>query len=296
MKDKVLIDNYLDVLVYQKSYSEHTIIKYKLIYKEYLTFLLEINKDIKSANLKDLKLFVHMLYNKQYKASTISNYISALKSFYKHLFNENIVKENITVNLHYPKKEKRLYEIIFVGEVKSFFNAIDTVEKLHLRNRAIFLLLYASGIRVSECTNLKIKDLDFEGNFIKVFGKGKKERIVPVSKYVMDEVQTYINVERETLNLKNNSMYLFLNFKGEPITDRGIRYLVDKFCKLGSVNSNITPHKFRHTLATNLLNNGMDLRIIQEILGHETLATTEKYTHVSKLDLQRKYEENMLRD
>ncbi len=296
MNDKVLIADFLDVLVYQKNYSKHTIIKYKLIYKEYLSFLNEINKDVKVANLKDLKLFVHMLYNKEYKASTISNYISALKSFYKHLFNENIVKENITINLHYPKKEKRLYEIIFVGEVKSFFNAIDTVDKLKCRNRALFLLLYASGIRVSECTNLKIKDLDFNDNFIKVFGKGKKERIVPVSKYVMEEVLLYIKTERESLNLKINSEFLFLNFKGEPITDRGIRYLVDKFCKLGSVNSNITPHKFRHTLATNLLNNGMDLRIIQEILGHETLATTEKYTHVSKLDLQRKYEQNMLRD
>lgn len=296
MNDNVLKDNYLDVLKYQKNYSKHTIIKYELIYKEYLIFLKEIKKSVKTAELKDLKLFVHMLYNKQYKSSTISNYISALKSFYKYLFNENIVKENITVNLHYPKKEKRLYEVIFKGEVKSFFNAIDTVEKLQSRNRALFLLLYASGIRVSECTNLKLEDLDFSQNIIKVFGKGKKERIVPVSKYVMQEVLSYIKTERETLNLKVNSQYVFLNFKGEPITDRGIRYLVDKFCKIGSVNSNISPHKFRHTLATNLLNNGMDLRIIQEILGHETLATTERYTHVSKMDMQRKYEQNMIRE
>lgn len=283
-------EEYLEYLSIQKKYSQHTITKYQMIYQEYQKFLQEINQEILKVQTNDLKNFIYQLHDRGYKSATIANYISAMKSLYKYFLEQDYIIENVTERIKYPKKESKLYEIIYQKELQDFFNAINQEEKYKLRNKALFSLLYASGIRVSECANLKTIDVNFSTNMINVYGKGKKERFVPVAEEILQVVDVYIKTERETMNQKYELEYLFLNKHGKQLTDRGIRYLTTKFCKKAALYTNLSPHKFRHTLATNLLNNGMDLRLIQEILGHETLATTQKYTHISSRQLQDMYD------
>lgn len=283
------VEEYLTYLKIQKKYSEHTIKKYAMIYQEYEAYLQVINKTILNIETVELKNFTYQLYDRSYKSATIANYISSLKSLYKYFIQIGYLENNITKNLKYPKKENKLYEIIYQEELQQFFTAIEQEKKYQKRNKALFLLLYTSGIRVSECANLQLKDINYEENLVKVYGKRKKERIVPITQETIQAIQVYIATQRQTLDSTNKNKYMFLNNQGQQLTDRGIRYLTTKFCKKAALYTNISPHKFRHTLATNLLNNGMDLRLIQEILGHETLTTTQKYTHITNNQLQNIY-------
>lgn len=272
------LEKYLKYLKYQKNYSDFTICSYENDILEFLSFLKEHNLDILNIGYTNTKIFLKELNNKKNKTSTLSRKISSLRSFYNFLINNNYLDNNPFILVKLPKKEKHLPRFFQYNELEQLLSIPNLNTALGQRDKAILEVLYASGIRVSELINIKITDIN--GEEIKVFGKGSKERIVMIGDYARDSLDLYLNNGYKTLNKKNNS-YLFLNSNGEKLTTRGIRYILDKIIKQTSLDKKISPHMLRHTFATHLLNEGCDLLSVQELLGHENLSTTAIYTHIT---------------
>ncbi len=272
------LEKYLKYLKYQKNYSDFTICSYENDILEFLSFLKEHNLDILNIDYTNTKIFLKELNNKKNKTSTLSRKISSLRSFYNFLINNNYLDNNPFILVKLPKKEKHLPRFFQYNELEQLLSIPNLNTALGQRDKAILEVLYASGIRVSELINIKITDIN--GEEIKVFGKGSKERIVMIGDYARDSLDLYLNNGYKTLNKKNNS-YLFLNSNGEKLTTRGIRYILDKIIKQTSLDKKISPHMLRHTFATHLLNEGCDLLSVQELLGHENLSTTAIYTHIT---------------
>ncbi len=272
------LEKYLKYLKYQKNYSDFTICSYENDILEFLSFLKEHNLDILNIDYTNTKIFLKELNNKKNKTSTLSRKISSLRSFYNFLINNNYLDNNPFILVKLPKKEKHLPRFFQYNELEQLLSIPNLNTVLGQRDKAILEVLYASGIRVSELINIKITDIN--GEEIKVFGKGSKERIVMIGDYARDSLDLYLNNGYKTLNKKNNS-YLFLNSNGEKLTTRGIRYILDKIIKQTSLDKKISPHMLRHTFATHLLNEGCDLLSVQELLGHENLSTTAIYTHIT---------------
>lgn len=291
MKNIELLNTFLNYLKLEKNYSELTLDKYK---KNLLLFFKYVDKSIENIIEQDIRDFIYALYTKEYKKSTISNFISTIKSFFKYLYKREYISQNISIEIEYPKKEKRLPKIIYEKEFNTLLNVLVEGNKYSYRNKALLYLLYTTGIRVSECSNLKIKDIDFEKETILITGKGNKERIVPTTKKTLQLMLEYINLERNNLN-KNEIEYLFINNKATQLTSRGIRTIIDNLCERSDVNLDMSPHIFRHTLATNLLSNGMDLRYVQKILGHSNLTSTQVYTNLTSKEIRKKYDRKMKR-
>ena len=276
MKDK---DNYLNYLKYNKNYSDKTITNYSLDLNDYFSYLESEGLDYRDIEYEDLMgLFNHFEKNKLANKS-IRRHISSLKGFYKYLNKEEITLNNPFNYINLPKKEIRLPKCLSYDELLEIFRNLEVKTNYDLRDRLILELLYATGIRVGELVNIKVSDIMVSNQSIKVFGKGKKERIVyfnNVCKKVLDE---YLKIYKE-IN-KKNSEFLILNQKGDELTTAGISYILNKIIKKISFNKHITPHMLRHSFATHLLNNGCDLLVVQELLGHASISTTGIYTHVS---------------
>jgi integrase/recombinase XerC len=224
------------------------------------------------------------LYDKKYKVSTVSRKISSIKSFFRFLVAENILEENYFLYLRLPKKEKNIPVFLSKDEIFDLLNAPNN-DLLGLRDRAIMEILYSTGMRVSELVNIKIIDIDLLGETIKIFGKGKKERIVPIGTNSLKIVKDYV-VMKYKLEYKD---FLFRNHRNGVLTDRSVRRIIDKYITELAIHKKVSPHKIRHTFATHLLNEGCDLRSVQEMLGHVNLSTTQIYTHLEINKLKKDY-------
>ena len=268
-----------------KDYSLNTINSYEKDLNLFCQYANDCN--IAKVDYNFVRGYLQFLHNKNYTAKSISRHISSLKSFFKYLTKMEIVKENPCLLVTNPKIEKKLPNYINYQDLDILFNTPDCSTPLGLRNRLILELLYSCGVRVSELVNIKISDIDFSNNRILILGKGNKERYVLYGKICRDLLNDYINNSRVKLN--KNSDYLLLNKFGKKITDRAIRMIIDNIVKKSSLKLNISPHTLRHTFATHLLNEGADLKIVQELLGHENIATTGIYTHVSNERLRKVY-------
>ncbi len=280
------INEYLEYLKYQKSYSEHTILSYSrsvISFFEYFdgTNLLEISYD-------DIKKYLKHLDNLKLSKASICNEISALKGLYKYMLHKRYIDTNPFILVSLPKKDQKLPSFIYYDELETILHIPDLNDKLGIRDRLILELLYATGIRVSELINIKMKDINFDKQEIKVTGKGAKERIVYYGDYAKEHLKLYLNNSRDILNI-NNSEYLILNARGNKITSRGITSIIDKIIKLTCIKNKVSPHTFRHTFATHLLNEGCDILTVQELLGHESLKATQIYTHVTNERLKEVY-------
>lgn len=276
MKD---LEKYLDYLKYNKNYSDKTIINYELDLKDYFNFLKVECLDYKDITYNDLMpLFKHFETNKLTNKS-IRRHISSIKGFYKYLVNNEIVNSNPFIYVNLPKKEQKLPRYLTLSEMLSIFDKMEIKTNYDLRDRLILELMYATGVRVSEVINIKVYDIDFYNNSIKVLGKGSKERIVYYNEVVGDLLSKYMSIY-DSLN-KKNLEYLFLNQKGDKLTTKGISYIINQVIKKISFNKHITPHMLRHTFATHLLNNGCSVTTVQELLGHSSIGTTGIYTHVT---------------
>lgn len=276
MKD---LEKYLDYLKYNKNYSDKTIINYELDLKDYFNFLKVECLDYKDITYNDLMpLFKHFETNKLTNKS-IRRHISSIKGFYKYLVNNEIVNSNPFIYVNLPKKEQKLPRYLTLSEMLSIFDKMEIKTNYNLRDRLILELMYATGVRVSEVINIKVYDIDFYNNSIKVLGKGSKERIVYYNEVVRDLLSKYMSIY-DSLN-KKNLEYLFLNQKGDKLTTKGISYIINQVIKKISFNKHITPHMLRHTFATHLLNNGCSVTTVQELLGHSSIGTTGIYTHVT---------------
>jgi len=278
MNDKDLIQNdFRSYLAYEKGLSSNSVNAYirdALLFKEFFK-----DKSLLEINYYDILEYLSYLYDQQIKRSSQARKISSLKTFYQMLVDKGYVESNAFEKVVVAKKEQKLVDVIEYDTIMNFLNSFSE-STLDIRNKALFELLYATGLRVSEVASLKVSDLDFENNLIKVIGKGSKERIVIFSDHTKTTLKKYLNQSRVILNEKDLKD-LFLNNKGDALSVRGIQFVLkDKWSKL-IYEQKINPHQFRHSFATHLLANGMDLKTLQELLGHQSLSTTQIYTKVS---------------
>ena len=273
--------SFLDYLEYQKNYSKHTILNYKEDIIEYLNYLDSEGLNYKKIEYSDIRFY--LMYLKDTKKdinSSIDRKLSALRSFYKYMANEGIVSSNVFSLVSGPKKDKKLPRYFEYNELEELFKVPNTSTALGKRDLLILEMLYATGVRVSELVNIKVSDIDLGRRNIIILGKGNKERFVTYGEYCEDALKDYLSNGRSFLCGLDND-YLFLNNNGGQLTERGVRYILDRIIKDTSINKKISPHMIRHSFATHLLNNGCDLLTVQKLLGHESIKATQVYTHVS---------------
>ena len=258
---------------------------------EFFSYLKEEKKDYKDVSYDFIKGYLMVLYNRKLSRSTISRKLSALRSFYKYLFNQDIINTNPFDYVSTPKKEKKLPNYLGVIELETIFNIPDLNTSLGQRNRLILELLYATGIRVGELVNIKLNDIDLNRKEIRILGKGNKERIDLFGEYCLDYINLFINDGRTKIIKKNNSScdYLIINNRGNKITTRAVEQIINDIVKKASIKKHVSPHMLRHSFATHLLNNGCDILTVKELLGHESLESTQIYTHVSNERLREVY-------
>lgn len=282
------IDDFIKY-IRNKNYSNYTISCYEKDLNQYLEFLNENKKNILDVDYKFLRTYLSMLYDKKYAKKTIARHISSLKSFYKFLFKNNIIDKNPMVLIKTPKLDKKLPKFLYYDDIDALLNVPDTSTFLGLRDALILESLYSTGIRVSELVNIEIKDINFSENTILILGKGNKERYVIYGSKMENLLEKYIK-ERATFH--PNHDYLFVNRYYGKISDRSIRKIIDTNIKKGALNLKISPHTLRHTFATHMLDSGADIEIVKELLGHESLSTTQIYTHVTNESLKRVYDKS----
>ena len=282
MNDRLINDfkNYLEL---ERNYSNNTSLSYV---KDVTLFSNFIKKDLLLVDKKDIEKYIRSL-NKSSK--TISHVISSLKSFYNYYMRMGNIKSNPTDEIDRPKIEKKIPEFLTLEEISSLLN-FKVNNEFEARNKAILELLYSSGLRISELTSLELSNIDLDECLVRVMGKGSKERIVPLGDYAIEALKEYIYFYRPMLN-KNNSSYIFLNNRGGILSRQFIFKVIKEECIKKGIRKNVSPHTLRHTFATHLLKNGADLRIIQELLGHENLSTTQIYTHLTNDKLKHDYED-----
>jgi integrase/recombinase XerC len=247
-------------------------------------------KDVQTVEYLDARLYLTELYDKKLSRKTIAKKISILRSFYKFLLREKHVEDNPFTLVKTPKIEKRVPKFFYEEELQILFQSCETVTPLGQRNRALLEMLYGTGIRVSECCQIRLRDLDFYLSTVFVLGKGQKERYVPFGSLAKDSLEHYIkNGRKKLLEGKNNTDALFVNYRGGPLSSKGVRGILNKMIEKSALDGKIHPHKLRHSFATHLLNNGADLRTVQELLGHSFLSSTQIYTHVTNDHLKKTY-------
>lgn len=284
-----ILDNFIQYLTVEKNYSDYTILNYRKDLEFFLEFLdKEYIASYKDIDYKILRLYLNEMFNKKYSSKTISRNLSSLRTFFKYLSREEIIDFNPMVLISNPKQEKRLPSYLNYKELEDILDIPDTSTVLGLRDASILELLYSTGIRVGELVNIKIKDIDINGNRIKILGKGNKERYVLFGEKCRNLIDRYLKEARPNL-LKMSCDYLYLNTKGTPISIRTTQKMLDSVVKRSSIKFNVSPHTLRHTFATHMLDNGADLNSVGELLGHANLNTTAVYTHVSNERLRNVY-------
>lgn len=275
--------SYLHYITLEKNLSENTVLSYKLNLNRYLDYL--ESKRIKNAddiNEETITEFLRTLSELLLSAKSISQNISVIKGFHKFLFGDGLVKSDPTQNLTKPKIRKSLPEVLTQNEVDLILKQPDTSGRLGLRDKAILETMYATGMRVSETLTVKQSDINFSDGFVRVFGKGSKERLVPIGRSAITWIKKYQAEVRVNLANENSKDVLFLNARGKPMSRMAIWDIVDKYSRKARIEKAVHPHTFRHSFATHLLEGGADLRAVQEMLGHSDISTTEIYTHIDR--------------
>lgn len=285
------LKEFITYLKKERGYSDYTVKNYELDILDYLEYC-NINKlNIYKIKYFDIKTYLVKLHENNYKGTTISRKISSLRTFYSFLYDNNLVDKNIFKYVVVPKKEKRLPKYITNDDVTSIFSVPDISSPIGQRNRLILELLYGTGIRVSELCNIKIKDIDLNNKTIRILGKGSKERIVFYGDICAELLELYLSDGRNVLLNKKNNEYLIIGAykKDKPLTTRSIELIINDIIEKAAINKKVTPHVLRHTFATHLLNEGCDILMVKELLGHSSLDTTGIYTHVSNERLRKVY-------
>lgn len=282
------IDKFLDYLKYERNYSNNTIIAYENNIRGFLSYCKIKNvKNMNEVNYQFIRGYISYLYKQKYQAKSITRILSALRSFFKYLKREEKISTNPLDLITSPKVEKKLPKYLTINDVEKILNAPDMSNKIGIRDAFILELLYVTGIRVSELTNIKLNDISIVEKKIKIMGKGSKERIVYYGTRCQELLNKYLNIRNDFLKQAND--YLVLSNTGKQISAREIRNIINRLKVKAGIDINISPHTFRHTFATHMLNEGADLRSVQELLGHENLSTTTIYTHLTNEKLRRTY-------
>lgn len=287
--NKDVIENFMEYLIVEKNASLHTINNYKRDIHDFVEYMKQqIIIDFAAVSYFQIRDYLSLLHKKEYNRRTIARKCSSLRSFYRFLMREGYTSTNPMTLVTTPKLDKRLPQYFYPQDLEALFLIPDSSEKLGQRNLAILEVLYASGMRVSELVGLNVEHIDLDVGLALVFGKGAKERYVPLGQFALDALEQYIQDGRNSLNTQGEQA-LFLNYRGGRLTDRSIRRILTQLIDQTSINQHITPHKLRHTFATHLLEGGADLRTVQELLGHVNISTTQIYTHISNERLREVY-------
>ncbi|CAH0214718.1 Tyrosine recombinase XerC [Peribacillus sp. Bi96] len=292
INQKKALSSFIEYLQIEKNSSHYTIENYRRDILEFFLFLNEQGiTDITSVEYFDVRLFLTNLYEKKLSKRTVARKTSCLRSFYKFLLREGDVKDNPFSLVSLPKKDQRLPRFLYEKEMQQLFSSIKKDSPIGIRDNALLELLYATGIRVSECCEIKLQDIDLSLGTVLVHGKGKKDRYVPVGGYAQEAIDLYIRTARMEMTSSDAKahVYLFVNFRGDPLTPRGVRYILNELIKKSAADGSLHPHMLRHSFATHLLNNGADIRTVQELLGHSKISSTQVYTHVTKDQLKKVY-------
>jgi integrase/recombinase XerC len=325
MEDNAVIQGFLNYLQFEKRFSPHTAKCYGVDLLQFGEFLsvrsegssssselhasgdvlgshdsatavathprVEVDRLLLSADVNAIRSYMASLNEKQYSKATIARKLATLRSFYKFLVKRNRINSNPVVGIRTPKQEKRLPRFLEYEQVKRLLETPPADTWLGARDRAIMETLYSTGIRVSELVALNLDDIDFLGEVVHIRGKGKKERICPISSSVLQIIQHYMEFRNKRAQNNNNfdSKVLFVNKHGKRLSTRSVRRKMDKYLVMAGLDPSISPHTLRHSFATHMLNRGADLRSVQELLGHQSLSTTQIYTHLTTKKLKDVY-------
>lgn len=290
---KQYLEDFKTYLSFEKNCSEHTVKGYA---SDILSFLIWLNADCLNVDINKLREYQHFIQRFNYKKTTILRKIASIRGFYKYLYKERYIDSNPTDSLIAPKRGKSLPKFLTDDEMERILDNVDISTPAGFRNKAILELLWATGMRVSELSGLNFGDLELDNNEIKVFGKGAKERIVLVSNRAKKYLEQYINTARPLVigvngikTDKGDSSPVFINNTGYRLQTKTIRNVINQVVEKIQLPKHVTPHMFRHSFATRLIENGADLRIVQELLGHASISNTQIYTHISTQHLKDVY-------
>lgn len=280
---------FIKYLKNEKRYPQTTISSYERDLDNYYGYIKLKQINYEKISKDEIRDYLKYLDDLKYSKSTISRILSTLRHFYSYLQTNNIITTNQFKLIRNPKKDKKLPNFLQGDELQKIFDVIELDNPLGIRNRLIVELLYATGLRVSELTSLTLNNIDISNKEIKVMGKGSKERIVYFGDYAQKYLTMYLDSSRKELLNNKKSNFLLINNQGDSLSTRGVQMIIEDIVKKASIKHNISPHTLRHTFATDLLNNGADLKSVQELLGHSSLSTTQIYTHITNERLRSVY-------
>ena len=289
--NNIYISDFLSYLEVEANYSKNTINSYENDLNKFEEYYK--NKDLLKITSKDIEKYIQTLSD--LAPTTVSHNISSLKTFYSYFLKQVRISNNPTDGIKSPKLGIHLPTYLTIDEVNKLLD-IEVTDAFSSRNKAILELMYATGLRISEVISLEFKNIDYDECIIRVMGKGSKERIVPVNDYAIKYLKEYIDNYRPELVKNEINNYIFLNNHGRMLTRQGIFKMIKNYAALKNIKNTIGPHTLRHTFATHLLENGADLRVIQELLGHSDISTTQIYTHLTKEALHNEYKKYFPRD
>lgn len=290
IKIEQALEDFVLYIQLEKNFSIHTVREYQSDLQNFLAFLhAEGVEKLEEVEYLHARLYVTKLYDEKKARTSISRKISSIRSFFRFLNKEYELDDSAFRSLYHPKKEARLPSFFYLEELERLFAANEGNDPKSIRNIALLELLYATGMRVSELTSLELSQIDFNYSIVRVMGKGRKERIIPFGVYANDALTYYIEQSRPKLLKNKVHQHLFVNMRGGELTERGVRYILNEMIDKAALHTKIYPHMLRHTFATHLLDNGADLRTVQELLGHANLSSTQIYTHVTKEHLRNTY-------
>ena len=290
LNPSIIRDEYISYVRLEKNYSSLTVAEYEKDVDAFLDFLkVESITDLNEVTYQNARLYITELYDAGFARASISRKISSVRSFFKFANARYDISDMAFRSLHHPKKEERLPAFFYEKELEQLFLASEGTDKKSVRDFALLELLYATGMRVSELISLRIKDVDDYLGIVMVMGKGRKERYIPYGSYAQTALDEYFKSSRPQLMKRKEHDMVFVNLRGDPLTDRGVRHILTSMMERASIHSKIYPHMIRHSFATHLLASGADMRSVQELLGHSHLSSTQVYTHITKEHLRNTY-------
>lgn len=279
-RDHKDLDEFLDYLRHERNASRHTIAGYGCDLSQFIEYLDARRLPLRHTDNLQIRGFMAELHERRLKKSSLARKLAAIRSFFQFAVNSKWLAENPARVVATPKQERLVPSFLTEEEMAGFLDMPSSEKPLDLRDKAALEFLYATGIRVSELVGINVEDIHLGERLVRVRGKGKKERIVPFGGIARERLTSYLRERPELAGDRIDENAVFLNYKGRRITTRSVERIVDKYIRQTAVKRKISPHSLRHSFASHLLSRGADLRVIQELLGHESLATTQKYTHL----------------
>jgi integrase/recombinase XerD len=282
-----MVKRFIDYLLIEKGCSRNTVISYESDLKKLIEFLTQRQRKPQRATVEDIEAFLkHLREKKKLSHTSIARCVSSVRGFYRFLVSEDIIKVSPLENLRPPKTIKRLPDVLEAEEIRSIIESVDGMTPLRLRDKAMLELIYAAGLRISELLNLRVSDVFLQDGFLRCSGKGNKTRIVPMGSFATEAIVMYLKNGRSALKKGKDTEVLFLNLRGQRLSRMGGWKIIGKYVRKAGIVKRVTPHTFRHSFATHLLEGGCDLRAVQEMLGHASITTTELYTHIDREKLK----------